>query len=482
MLATLLKRWSIAFALVLFACQASAQPPSRERLQPAPLQDLSVPQPEPEFAPPAAQPPVVQTPPPVAPPTFAPSPVAPVPPPVRAAPVDPGATLPPQLRNVPAQTFGNLSSTFGATAGSFSAAPTLMGDFFGGGFSAFSGTQTVTFRLTGPGFILNGSPGASNSTLAYEFGNDIVPNDIFTTGLGNDASGDGNADTFSILEPVPPTDAPTAPGPGFVFSGGTAVFIGNVPGTTAQDGIYTDGDNWFVSYSYAGDTASPGPDGRIVPVPGPGVSVRRVKLSENFSPEVRDRCFFNYNFFNDAYAGLGDISRFTFGIEKVLKPKLVSLEFRLPTAGTYGSTQRLGSRESRDYEVGNPALVAKGVLLRDRPYIWTGGLGVAFPIADDTRLQTSAGQNLLVVQNRAWHLLPFTALMIRHNRDTVFQTYLQLDVAANGDPIFGNLAGGVLPRIGVFNDSTLLHADFAINKTIYRNRCGDCLARSALER
>lgn len=347
----------------------------------------------------------------------------------------------------------------------------MMGDFFGGGMAAFGGFQTVTFDLRAPGFIVAGDPGDAMSTLAFEVGNNIVPDDIFTTGLGRDDSGDGNADTFDILEPVPPTDAPIAPGPGFNFAGGTAVFVEPNPGSTvAQDGIYQDGDTWYIRYSYVGPGGSVHDDGFIA-VPGPGVSVRRLKLSENFSPEVRNRCFFNYNFFNDAYAGLGDVSRYVLGVERILMPRLVSLEFRLPMAGTYGSTQVLGPRRSRDYELGNPALVAKGVLLRRHRMIWTGGCGVTMPLADDTKLQTANGTDLLVVENNAVHMLPFVSLLFRRNRCTALQAYVQMDVPTGGNPVLGNLQGGRLPRIGIFNDSTLLHADVAINRTVYRNRC-----------
>ena len=48
---------------------------------------------------------------------------------------------------------------------------------------------------------------------------------------------------------------------------------------------------------------------------------------------------------------------------------------------------------------------------------------------------------------------------------------MQLDVAANGDPVFGDLTGGPLPKIGVFNDSTLIYVDVAASHILYRNPC-----------
>ena len=491
MTAYLVKRISLSisrFGGLAMAILAAGHLCAQSPLQAVPLQDLTDPQieaaqPDPsvqrQFAEPQpldqqpadAQPDPPVTAPPISDPPVTTPQVAPQP----AAVPDPGASLPPELQSVPPQDFGDFSSSFGATAGSFSAAPTMMGDFFGGGFGAFSGVQTVTYELRGPGFIVAGNPGAANSTLAFEFGNDIVPDDILTTGLGQDISGDGNADTFNILEPVPPTDAPISPGPGFNFAGGNAVYVEPNPGATVpQDGIYQDGDTWFVRYSYVANVGGQPTEG-FIPVPAPGVSVRRMKLSENFSPEVRNRCFFNYNFFNDAYAGLGDVSRYVLGVERIVLPRLVSLELRLPTAGTYGSTQVLGPRRSRDFELGDPAVVGKAVLLRRPKFIWTGGFGVTMPLADNTKLQTATGTDLLVVENQAVHMLPFTSVLFRPNCNSAFQAYVQMDVPTGGNPIYGNLNAGVLPRIGVFNDSTLLQADVAFNRTLYRNRCSDCI-------
>lgn len=357
----------------------------------------------------------------------------------------------------------------GATAGSYSSAPNMIGDIFGTGLSSFGGSQTVSFSGYAAGVITSGAPGSATSDLAFEFGTDTVPNDIFNDPPGFDlAGGDGAADTFAIREPLPPNDALTSPGPGFVFDGGTAVYTNNQTSTTAQPGIYQDGQDWFISYSYTQTLGGSQENGR--PLPGPGVAARRVKISENFSPEVRDRFFTSYNFFNDALGGLGDISRYTFGLERILVDNLISLEARLPTAGTYASTQDLDLRAARDFEFGNAALILKGVLLRNEHFIWSGGLGVGLPTADDTRIR-SGGQEVLRVENETVHLLPFTALLLRMSRDTAVQAYMQLDVAANGDPVYADLTGGPLPQIGVFNDSTLIYLDAAVSHVIYRDPC-----------
>ena len=80
--------------------------------------------------------------------------------------------------------------------------------------------------------------------LRREFGTDIAPNDVFTTGIGSDLAGaDGFADSFVIAEPLPPSDALTSPGPGFTFDGGSAVYTNNTTSTTPQAGIYNNGSS-----------------------------------------------------------------------------------------------------------------------------------------------------------------------------------------------------------------------------------------------
>ncbi|MCG8650902.1 MAG: hypothetical protein MI861_13775, partial [Pirellulales bacterium] len=299
-----------------------------------------------------------------------------------------------------------------------------------------------------------------------------MPNDIFTTGVGQDLVGapDG-ADTFAIAEPLPPNDALTSPGPGFIFDGGTAVYTdSNDPNdTTAVAGVFQDGEFWFIQYSYSQTIGfDPQSGAPLRPVTGPGVAIRRIKIAENFSPEVRNRVFTSYSFFNDAFGGLGDVSRYILGAERIIYEDLVSFEARLPLAATYGSTQNFDVAPNRDFEVGNATFILKGVLVRADSLIWSGGLGVSVPTAQDTVVQ-SGGQNIVVIENEAVHLLPFLALAIHPDRDTTLQSYLQLDVATNGNPIFANLAGGPLPRLGVFNDSTLMHVDVAMSRSLYRN-------------
>lgn len=358
-----------------------------------------------------------------------------------------------------------LGASLGITADSFSAAPTMMGDFFGSGLSMLGAPKTVITAFHSPGTLLSGS--GSSATLAFDFGTG-TPNDIFTiAGSGADGSGDNQVDTFDIFEPIPPTDAPTAPGPGYLFDGGQAVYTNSNANTAPVNGNFGNGSLWFVKYSYT--STGLGNNNQGVLIAGPDVATRRVKLSENFSPEVRDRCFFNYNFFNDAFGGLGDVSRYVLGFERVLIDDLMSVEVRLPMAGTLSSRQQLNQPGGRDFELGNATIISKVVLLRMNEFLLTGGVGATVPLADDARLFQGTDE-VLRIENESVHILPFLGLLHRYDRRTSFQAYTQMDVDANGNPVLGNLIGGPLASIGRFTDSTLIHGDVSAHRTIYQSR------------
>jgi hypothetical protein len=211
--------------------------------------------------------------------------------------------------------------------------------------------------------------------------------------------------------------------------------------------------------------------GERIYLPGPDVATRRVKLSENFSPEVRDRCFLNYNYFNNAIGGLDDVNRWTLGLERLLVDDLISLEARLPMASTLSSTQDSLAMGDRGYELGNLTLITKGVLFRDEDSLWTAGMGVTAPLADDSLL-TRGSTPLVQIENEAVHLLPFIATLQQLNSRTLFQAFAEIDVDTNGNPVYGNATLGTLPYAGRLNDSTLLMLDFSLHRLLRQSPRG----------
>jgi len=380
----------------------------------------------------------------------------------------------------PTPNFGRAPGNFaavaalGSAAGSFSSAPTMMGDLFGGGVSIIKIPSTITTSAFLPGTILSGSD--STAILSFDFGGG-TPNDLFTAaGTGQDLSGDSLTDRFDLLEPTQGSDAPTSPGPGFVFNGGTATYTNGNANPNAVLGMFQSGQTWFINYSYV---SSIGNDGEPIVIAGPDVATRRVKLSENFSPEVRDRLFFNYNFFNDAFGGIGDVSRYVLDMERIVIDELMSIEVRLPMAGTLSSRQQLGNPGERSFELGNATAILKAVLLRTDRFTLSGGSGVTIPLADDARL-LQGNNELLRIENEAVHILPFLGLLTKFDRRTFFQSYIQLDVDANGNPVLANLAGGPLQGLGRFTDSTLAHVDASAHRIVYENKRRSSLLKGVI--
>lgn len=372
----------------------------------------------------------------------------------------------------------------GAGRGSFSAAPNMTGDFFGAGVSQITGKVQVPFSAVLPGFILNDVSNGSPDAL-LGFGNvDVTPPPfgLESTGLGMASQAEGPIDTFALAEPMVPNLYPTAPGPGFVFDGGTAIWLGpksigspNFDGQFESDigqvpvpPGFADGDDWQVDYSYSSHLTE---DGRPIFLAGPDVATRRVKLSENFSPEVRDRCFMNYNYFNNAMGGLGDVNRWVLGIERILYEDMISLELRQPMAGTRSGRQDIGAPGDRSYELGNLTAIGKAVLYRNHRWIWTSGLGVTAPLARDSKLMRG-NETLLRIENQAVHLLPYSAMLYRHDAVNLFQFYTQLDVDVSGNPIRGNLNGGNLPLLGRYREASLMHVDLSYHRVLNLNRRG----------
>ncbi|NNE01394.1 MAG: hypothetical protein HKN47_29110 [Pirellulaceae bacterium] len=399
------------------------------------------------------------TPPTTAPPTTSPDGVS--------------STPAPQTSTAPPNGFNNfnnlaLAGTGRSTGFAEEALPNVMGDFLGGGFASVSLIQTEVFRGHLPGTVISGTPGSSGSSLVFESTTPATPDDIYTTGAGSDQAGtEGYADTYDLAEPVAPSDLPTNPGTGYVYDGGTAVYTGNSTSQTAQPGTYTDGDLWYISYSFSNSSTN-GNGTRLIA--GPGTASRRIKIAESFNPDVRDRIFINYSFFNDAIGGLGDISRWVVGAEHTLGHDNFSIEARVPIAATLGSSQDVLSEEVRDVEFGNATIIGKLVLARSSNVVWSTGLGVTVPTADDTRL-TRGNLNLIVVENQSINYLPFTALSLRLTEDTFFQTHAQLDINTRGNPVYGDSDGGIfLPKIGTFEDSTLLNLDFSLSHRLYQRR------------
>jgi hypothetical protein len=413
---------------------------------------------------------------PAEPPATQPAPSKPKTSPPKKTPAKPAPPKPePELPEPDdlAQSDLDRPPSFGAL--SLASVPNMIGDFYGISAARVTAPLPIVITSTSPaGFVtnLNGGFGADQ--------NPAVPIQIFDTqggtlivmsiGNGLDTNGDMLPDSYPIGQPT--SGVPSVPIPGTVtYTDGTADFAGTGSPVDNPDGWQTTTNFLF--------TPATGDDGVIVLLPPiGGAATRRVKLSENGSPQPRNRVFFNYNYFNDVIAGLGDVNRYSLGVESTYWNGIGSFELRLPVAATMSNTQVVEAIGGRETELGNLSLFWKHVLYQTDRGLISGGCGVGAPTARDARLILRDGTELLRIENQAVHLQPFIAAMSAPTERFFWQTFVQFDLDLNGNTTYGDLLGQDLRRLGVIQDANLLFVDVSTGYRIYENPYA-CLVRNA---
>lgn len=203
--------------------------------------------------------------------------------------------------------------------------------------------------------------------------------------------------------------------------------------------------------------------GVTIPIPLSN-SVGIMKLAENTSPIPRDRVFFSYNYFSNVnlVPGGTGVSRFTPGFEKTFLEGRTSVEFRVPMATTLGSNSTVDFNQgnvlydSNRYQLGNLTTFFKALLLQDEQFAVSTGLGVSAPTASALRVNDNYGNQLALVNNQSWHLLPFVGGVYTPTDRLYVQGLMQLDIAANGSSVYVSNYSGDLAKIGTRNDPAYL--------------------------
>jgi hypothetical protein len=187
----------------------------------------------------------------------------------------------------------------------------------------------------------------------------------------------------------------------------------------------------------------------------------------------RDRVFFDYNYFHNVpFTANGiDVNRFTPGVEKTFWNGMASLEVRVPMAVTFNTTQSLAAGpDANKGEFGDLALISKFLLTSNDSCALAAGMAVALPTADNYELYGINGEKILEIENDSVHLIPFLAFLYTPERSNYFvQSFITVDVDANGNPVFGNMGASGLENIGDWNDQTYLTGSAAIGRFIYQN-------------
>ena len=215
-----------------------------------------------------------------------------------------------------------------------------------------------------------------------------------------------------------------------------------------------------------------------------GLALRRVKLAENSSPLPMDRWIGNYNLF-DNVDEIGDVTRFTFGVEKTFDDGLKSIEARMSFAHTISSNQiyrvPIGGlpfvTQNLDDEFGNLVLTYKQIIYPLDDGIVTAGIGVGLPTADDQLLfnqDVTEPVLLMKVHNDAVHLMPFVAFMRQPNDKLVIQGFAQVDFATSANPVLirAEPGQGPLTNAAKIEDVPLLFLDLGLAYKWIENREG----------
>ncbi len=341
----------------------------------------------------------------------------------------------------------DLAGTFGAAAGPQSAAPYMIGDFFGGSASQVTIVRSFVFENLVGDFTQDGS--------FYT----VLPLETNSPRVAYHNSGPNGGGPYPIQAVNDASGALGGPPLKSVPAGGELLGGFTTEGQGTNE-LYT--SQFAMQYLLA------------VPSPGTGGGVGRMKIADNTSPMPRDRLIFDYGYFDNVPLAPGgvNVNRLTLGLEKTLLDGMMSFELKAPLASTVDSTfvQGLPANEGSG-EFGNLALTWKTLLHQTDSWAFSGGLQLGLPTADDSRVLLEDGTPLLVLQNDAVHLGPFLGALWTPNDRLFSQGFLQYDVASVGNAVLVNRNLGGLSEVGRLNDVSLLTLDWGIGYWALRNSC-----------
>jgi len=342
----------------------------------------------------------------------------------------------------------DLAGTLGAAAGPQSAAPYMIGDFFGGSASQITIVRSFVFENLVGEFVADGS--------FYS----VLPGETASTRVAFHESGPDGGTPYPILAVNDASGALGGPPLRTVPAGGEFLGGFTTEGQNPNFDLYT--SQFAMKYVVA------------IPSPGTGGGVGRMKIADNTSPMPRDRLILDYGYFDNVPLAPGgvNVNRLTLGLEKTFWDGMMSLELKAPMASTVDSTlvQGLPANEGSG-EFGNLALTWKTLLHQTDRWAFSGGLQLGLPTADDSRVMLEDGTPLLVLQNDAVHLGPFLGALWTPNDRLFSQGFLQCDVASVGNTVLLNRNLGALSEVGRLNDVSLLTLDWGIGYWALRNAC-----------
>ena len=356
--------------------------------------------------------------------------------------------------------------------------PNMLGNFFGGA-SNRSFVSIAQFGTGQPGVAFNNSQGNLTSTNAsniLRFGEGLNVNTINTgtnfpllgSQVVNQLVVQAQSDGTLVQNPV--VDGAAQAVGDQLYSGGQTVFNSEQSGVAnvVQTGQGTASADFAYAYNYLIPVN--------IPSPGAGLTVGKVRLSDNNSARPQDRVFVDFNYFNNVpLFEETDVRRMTPGIERTFNNRLFgkgSIEARIPMAITLNSNVVTDGPNESDYtEFGNIHFTLKRVLKQNKYFVSTLGLGIDLPTADDFSLGLSDGTELVTVDNEALHLVPFLAFLYTPNDRFFAHAFFQFDFDVNGNATFINDdLVGPSTYAGRWHDPSQGFVDLSAGSWLFRNR------------
>ena len=205
-----------------------------------------------------------------------------------------------------------------------------------------------------------------------------------------------------------------------------------------------------------------------------GGSVGQTRLVEGFNPIPHDRVFLNYSYFNAvplSQRGI-DVNRLTPGFEKTFLSGDASVEFRTPMAVTLDSNiSGNGATIVNQKEFGDLFTSLKFLMLRTDRFVFTSGLSLTVPTADDIRLLNVPGSTLqeLRIHNDAVHLQPFVAFVRKPDDRRFFQGLFQIDVPTSANRVTGQFIGQPEANFGALTNQVYGSISVAMGYWLYQS-------------
>jgi hypothetical protein len=354
----------------------------------------------------------------------------------------------------------------GAASGPTSLAPNMIGDAFG--------TPSAPSRILLPSFNVGG-------TLSHIFLVSTPPPLVLPSSGTLSANGSSLVLLETSFYDSQGHRINVASGSSWQFSGGNLTSANAselksiqtaFPNTIVQfnSGNAIDSGDAFFSPITTSYLVTPYTD-ILIPNPGSGGVVGRVKIADDCSPIPRDRVLFDYSFFGDVPLAPGGVAvhRFAPGFEKTFLDGMMSFEMKIPMAVTMDSTVvQDGGTDLSHGEFGDMAMTVKALLVQWDHLAIAGGLMVSVPTAGDTNVVLSDGTPLVRIANQSTHLAPFLGFLWTPNEKFFMQGFYQVDVEAGGCPVSVNFNDAGLQNVGTLHDTTYQYIDVGIGSWLYR--------------